>query len=147
MPLKWGVPLVIGSVTNIAGTTLDSLPNSTSPTTGVSAFVTYDNSASRDLYANVRLTLGSITPNAGSGIILCVFACQDTTVPTNTAGYGGGERYNYWMDTVAGVKECIFPMVRLYNESLRFCVVNLTGVALAASGNGLRVRPSSEDTG
>jgi|SRR5215207_1567345 len=141
---SWGTPLAIGSVTNIAGTTLDSLANSTSSTTGVSAFVTHDNSSALKLYANVRVTLGSLTPATGGSITLCVFAAQDTTAPTNTAGFGGGDRYPYPLDTATGAKELIFPMVRLYNESMRLCIVNNAGVALAASGNGIRVRPYGE---
>jgi hypothetical protein len=141
---SWGTPLAIGSVTNIASTTLDSLANSTSGTTGVSAFVTHDNSTDKKLYANVRITLGSLTPAAGGSITLCVFSAQDTTAPTNTAGYGGGDRYPYPLDATTSAKECIIPMVRLYPESMRLCLVNNAGVALAASGNGLRVRPYGE---
>lgn len=135
--VKWNTPSAAGS--NIASTTLDSLANGSA-----SSFITHDNSTNLDLYANVRVTLGSLTPAATGAITLCVFATQNGNAPDNTASIGGGDRYTALVTTSTGVKEVIFPNVRLYPESCRLSVVNNTLVALAASGNALYVRPFNE---
>jgi hypothetical protein len=134
---KWATPSSVGS--NIAGTTLNSLANGSA-----SAFVTHDNSSNLDLYCNIRVTLGSITPSAGGTISLVVFSTQSGNAPDNTATLGGGDQYSVPLTTGASIKELNFPMVRLYPESCRICVVNNSGVALAASGNALTVRPFNE---
>jgi hypothetical protein len=135
---KWDTPSAQGS--NIASTTLNSLASG-----GTSAFITYDNSSNLDLYASVAITLGSITPTSGANIILRIFSAQSATVPDNTGSIGGGDSYSQMLTTGAGVKVVVFPMVRLYPESLRFAISNNTGVAFASSGNSLTVRPFNEN--
>lgn len=135
--VKWNTPSVAGS--NIASTTLDSLANGST-----SAFITHDNSTNLDLYANVRVTLGSLTPTTAGSITLRVFATQSGNAPDNTGSVGGGDTYTVPLTTSTGAKEASFPMVRLYPESCRLCVTNNAGVSLAASGNALYVRPFNE---
>ena len=134
---KWATPSAVGS--NIASTTLDGLANGST-----SSFVTHDNSSNLDLYASVRIDLGSITPATGGSITLRVFSAQGATAPDATGGVGGGDAYTQPLTTSAGAKVAIFPMVRLYPESLRLCVTNNAGVSLAASSNALYVRPYNE---
>jgi hypothetical protein len=134
---KWATPSAQGS--NIAGTTLDSLANGLT-----SAFVTHDNSANLDLYASVLVNLGSITPAAGGSITLRVFSLQSADAPDNTGSVNGGDAYVQMLTTSASAKVVVFPMVRLYPESLRLCITNNAGVALAASGNSIKVRPFNE---
>jgi hypothetical protein len=112
---------------------------------GASTFITYDNSTNRDLHADIRLTLGSITAIAPNSVGLRVFACQNGVAPDNTASVGGGEPYSAMVTLGSGVKEVNFPMVRLYPESMRFALINTTGVNFAASGNAMYLRPFNED--
>jgi hypothetical protein len=110
-----------------------------------STFITYDNSINRDLYGNVRLTLGSLTPTTGASVTLRVFATQNGAAPDSTGSVGGGDTYTQALTLGAGIKEVNFPMVRLYPESLRFALTNNANVALAASGNAMYLRPYNED--
>jgi hypothetical protein len=134
---KWATPSAVGS--NIAGTTLDSLANA-----GTSAFVTHDNSSNLDLYASVRVTLGSIAAGAGASIKLHVHMVQDATAPNDTGSVGGGDIYSASLLVSTSIKEITFPMVRLYPGSLRLQITNNSTVTLASSGNEIRVRPYNE---
>lgn len=131
---KWAAPSTRSS--NFAGTTLNSIANGTE-----SAVVTYDNSANRDLYGTVTIKLGSITPSTGGSITLRVTLNDGT----DTADRVGGDLYVVPLTTGASAKVAVINMVRLYPYSMRFSVVNNSGVALAASGNELYVRPWNED--
>lgn len=136
---KWSTPSAQGA--NIASTTLNSLANGST-----SSFVTYDNSTNLDLYANVEIDLGSITPTTGGSITLRVFTTANAggSVPDATGSVGGGDTYTVPLTTSASAKVVIIPMVRLYPFSMRLCVTNNSGVSLAASGNALKVQPFNE---
>lgn len=135
--VKWNTPSAQGS--NIASTTLNSLANGST-----SAFITHDNSSNLDLYANVLVNLGSITPSAGGSITLRVHSAQSSDVPDDTGSVGGGDVYTQPLLAGATAKVNVFPMVRLYPESLRLQITNNSGVALASSGNSIKVRPFNE---
>jgi len=135
--VKWATPSAQGS--NIAGTTLNSLANGST-----SAFITHDNSANLDLYASVCVKLGSFTSTTGASISLRIFSSQSADVPDATGSTGGGDTYTIPITVGASAKVAVFPMVRLYPESLRLCVTNNAGAALAASSNTLTVRPFNE---
>jgi hypothetical protein len=134
---KWATPSAVGS--NIASTTLDSLANGST-----SSFVEHDNSSNLDLYASVEIDLGSLTPVTGGAITLRVFASHGTSDPDNTGSAGGGETYTQPLTTSTGAKKVIIPMVRLYPGPVQMCITNNSGVAFAASGNSLKVRPFNE---
>lgn len=110
---------------------------------GYSGLMTYDNSTALDLYANVLIVLGSITPTVGI-IELIVYSCQDGTVPDNTGSVGGGDRYPGYVTYSASAKNIVIPFVRLYWESLRFQIRNGLDVPFAASGNSISVKPAGE---
>ena len=131
---KWAAPSARSS--NIAGTTLNSLASG-----GESTVVTYDNSAALDLYSVVTIKLGSITPATGGSITLRVTLSDGT----DTADRIGGDLYVVPLTSGASAKVAVVNMVRLYPYSMRFSVVNSAGVALAATGNELYVRPWNED--
>ena len=131
---KWTTPGARSS--NIAGTTLNSLANA-----GESTVVTYDNSTNCDLYGTVTIKLGSITPATGGSITLRVTLNDGT----DTADRVGGDLYVVPLISGAGAKVAVINMVRLYPYSMRLSVVNNAGVALAASGNEIYVRPFNED--
>lgn len=131
---KWAAPSARSS--NFAGTTLNSLASA-----GESSVVTYDNSTNRDLYGTVTIKLGSITPSAGGSITLRVTLNDGT----DTADRIGGDLYVVPLTSGASAKVAVINMVRLYPYSMRMSVINNSGVALAASGNELYVRPWNED--
>ena len=131
---KWAAPSTRSA--NLAGTTLNSLANA-----GESTAVTYDNSANRDLYGLVTIKLGSITPATGGSVAVRVTLNDGT----DTADRVGGDLYVVPLLAGAGAKVAVLNMVRLYPYSMRFSLVNNAGVALAASGNELYVRPWNED--
>jgi hypothetical protein len=131
---KWSTPSTRSS--NLAGTTLNSVANGSE-----SARVTYDNSTTRDLYGFVTIKLGSITPATGGSITLRVTASDGTDLGDAV----GGDLYTMPLTAGASAKVINVPLVRLYPYSLRLSVVNNAGVALAASGNEIYVRPFNED--
>ena len=131
---KWAAPSARSA--NLAGTTLNSLANA-----GESTAVTYDNSTNRDLYGLVTIKLGSITPAAGGSVAVRVTLNDGT----DTADRAGGDLYVVPLIAGAGAKVAVLNMVRLYPCSMRFSLVNNAGVALAASGNELYIRPWNED--
>jgi len=131
---KWATPSTRSS--NFASTALNSLANA-----GESSVVTYDNSTNRDLYGVVTLKLGSITPATGGSITVRITLNDGT----DTADKIGGDLYVVPLTSGASAKVAVINMVRLYPLSLRFSVVNNSGVTLAASGNELYVRAFNED--
>jgi len=131
---KWAAPGSRSS--NIASTTLNSLANAAE-----SAVVTYDNSGNRNLYGAVTLKLGSITPGTGGSVSLRVTASDGT----DTADKAGGDVYVSALTSGASAKVIIWPIVRIYPFSLRFSVVNNSGVTLNAGGNEIYVTPYNED--
>jgi len=131
---KWATPGTRSS--NFASTTLNSLANGSE-----SSVVTYDNATNRDLYGAVAIKLGSITPTTAGTISLRVTVNDGT----DTADRAAGDLYPVTLNSGASAKVVIIPMVRLYPYSLRFSVVNNSGVAFAASGNEIYVRPFNED--
>jgi hypothetical protein len=136
--VKWNAPGSVSS--NLASTTLNSLANGST-----SAFVTYDNSANRDLYAAIRLTLGSFTPTTGGSVTVRAYAVVDSTTPDDIGAVNGGD--TYWAPLVisASAKNIIIPMVRLYPYSMRFQVTNNSGAAFASSGHTLTIQPYNEN--
>jgi hypothetical protein len=131
---KWATPGSRSS--NFAGTTLNSLANASE-----SAVVTYDNSTNRNLYGTVTIKLGSITPSTGGSITLRVTVSDGT----DTADKAAGDYYTAVLSSGASAKVVILPMVRIYPYSLRFSLVNNSGVTLASSGNEIYVTPFNED--
>lgn len=133
---KWSAPSTRSS--NLAGTTLNSLANGSA-----TILITYDNSTNRNLYTNVALKLGSITPGTGGNVTLRVYAGDGTDVPD--ANGGAFDSYTAALASGASAKVVTFPLVRLYPFSCRLQVVNNAGVTLAASGNELYCTDYNED--
>lgn len=131
---KWATPSTRSS--NILSTVLNSLANGSETAT-----VTYDNSTNRDLYAVITIKLGSITPSTGGSITLRVTVNDGT----DTADKIGGDLYTVPLTSGASAKVAVLNMVRLYPFSLRFSIINNSGVTTAASGNELYVRPWNEE--
>ena len=131
---KWATPSTRSS--NILSTVLNSLANGSETAT-----VTYDNSTNKDLYAVITIKLGSITPSTGGSITLRVTLNDGT----DTADKIGGDLYTVPLTSGASAKVAVLNMVRLYPYSLRFSIINNSGVTTAATGNELYVRPWNED--
>ncbi|MFN8711205.1 MAG: hypothetical protein ACK5Z2_00030 [Bacteroidota bacterium] len=131
---KWATPSARSS--NIASTNLNSLANA-----GESTAVTYDNSTNKDLYGVITIKLGSITPTSGGSITVRVTLNDGT----DTADKVGGDQYVIPLTSGASAKIAVVNMIRLYPYSMRLSVINNAGVAFAATGNELYVRPWNED--
>lgn len=131
---KWATPSARSS--NFLSTVCNSLANGSE-----SAVVTYDNSTNRNLYGAVTLKLGSITPSTGGSVSLRVTVNDGT----DTSDKIGGDVYISELTSGASAKVVVFSMVRIYPFSLRFSVINNSGVTLAASGNEIYVTPYNED--
>lgn len=131
---KWAAPASRSS--NFLSTVANSLADA-----GESSTVTYDNSTNRNLYGAVTLKLGSITSVAGGTVSLRVTVNDGT----DTADKIGGDVYVAPLVSGASAKVVVFPLVRLYPFSLRFSLVNNSGVAFAASSNEIYVTPYNED--
>lgn len=131
---KWATPGTRSS--NFAGTTLNSLANGSE-----SSVVTYDNSTNRDLQAVLTLKLGSITPSTGGSVTIRVTLNDGT----DTADRIGGDLYIVPLTSGASAKVVVINMMRLYGFSMRLSVINNAGVAFAASGNELYLRPYNEE--
>jgi hypothetical protein len=131
---KWATP---GSRSSIAGTTLN-----TGITTGAeSGVMSYDNSSNRNLYGAVTLKLSSITPSSGGSVTLRVTMSDGTDLSDKA----GGDLYSSVLLSGTGAKIVIWPMVRIYPFSLRFSLINNSGVTLATSNNEMYVTPYNED--
>jgi hypothetical protein len=131
---KWTSPSTRSS--NFASTAFNSLANGSE-----SATVTYDNATNKDLYGAVTVKLGSITPATGGSISLRITQSDGTDVSDKI----GGDLYVIPLTSGASAKVSIISMVRLYPFSLRFSLVNNSGVSLAASGNEIYVTAYNED--
>ena len=132
---KWASP---GSRSaNLAGTALNGRANGSE-----SAFIAYDNSAARDLYAAITVKLGSLTPTTGGSITLRVYSGDGTDTPDQ--GAGSFDTYTAALTVGASAKTVVFPMVRLYPFPCQMTLVNNAGVSTAASGNELYVRAYNE---
>ena len=131
---KWATPSTRSS--NILSTVFNSLANG-----GETATVTYDNSTNKDLYGTITIKLGSITPSTGGSITLRVTLNDGT----DTADKIGGDLYTVPLTSGASAKVAVLNMIRLYPYSLRFSIINNSGVTTAATGNELYVRPWNED--
>lgn len=136
--IKWNTPSAQGS--NIASTTLDGLGNG-STSTGVA----HDNSSNLDLYGSVLVNLGSFTSTSGASITLRVFSKQSSDTPDSTgAAVAAGDSYTVPLTVGASAKVVVFPMVRLYPESLLLAITNNAGASFAGSSNSIKVRPYNE---
>jgi hypothetical protein len=133
---KWASPGSRSS--NLAGTALNSLANGSE-----SAFIAYDNSTPRDLYATVTLKLGSLNAVAGGSVSLRVYAGDGTDTPDR--GAGSFDTYIEGLTTGTSAKVVVFRMVRLYPFPCKITVVNNAGNSTPASGNELYVRAFNED--
>jgi hypothetical protein len=133
---KWATPS--GRSGNLAGTALNTLGIGSA-----SAFISYDNSTLRDLYAAITIKLGSITPGTGGSVTFRIYAGDGTDLPDVNGG--AFDSFTAALATGASAKVVTFPMVRLYPFPCRFQVVNNAGVSFAASGNELYVTPYNED--
>ena len=131
---KWATPSTRSS--NFASTAFNSLANGSE-----SATVTYDNSSNKDLYGTVTLKLGSITPSTGGSVTLRITLSDGT----DTSDKIGGDLYNLPLTSGASAKINITPLLRLYPFSLRFSLINNSGVSLNASGNEIYVTPYNEE--
>jgi hypothetical protein len=133
---KWASPGSRSS--NLAGTALNSLANGSE-----SAFIAYNNSTARDLYATVTVKLGSLNAGAGGSVSLRIYAGDGTDTPDR--GAGSFDTYTEGLTTGTSAKVVVFRMVRLYPFPCQMTVVNNAGNSTPASGNEIYITPFNED--
>lgn len=134
---KWAAP---GSRSaNLAGAILNAgITNGSA-----SAFISYDNSTARDLYAIITLRLGSFTPGANPSVLMRLYSGDGADLPDINGG--AFDSYVAAIAAGAGAKIITFPMIRLYPFPLRLQFVNNSGQTWAASGNEVYLTPFNED--
>jgi len=135
--VKWSGLGTLGD--NIAGTALNSLADA-----ATSAFITYDNSGNKDLYALVLLELASMTPLTGAAVVLRAYPTVGGVTPDNVIG-GEAEVQSRSLTTTTGAKIAIFKIGLIGPVSLRLSITNNAKAAFAASGHSLRVVTFNED--
>jgi len=131
--MKWGFSSI---TSNLLGTQLNSLADGSQ-----SAKVEYDNSSNRNLYAQIKIKLGSFTPGTDPYLLLRVLTESNSEDPD--AGVGG-DIYKLAVATGTGAKIIIFPMIRIYPFVHHLFITNEAGAALASSGHSLYVEPYTE---
>lgn len=135
---KWTTPIARTVAGNIAGTNWNTGITNTSE----SVVVSYSsNTTDKYLYAAATIKLGSITPSTGGSISLRVTLNDGT----DTADKAAGDIYTTILLSGVGAKIIIIPMVRLYPFSMRFSIINNSGVTLATSGNEFYLSPYGEE--
>ena len=132
--VKWSTPGTRSS--NLAGSTLNSIA-----TGSETAVVTYDNLTNKNLYGVMLIKLGSITPSTGGSISVRVTLNDGT----DTADKIGGDIYVIPLTSGASAKVAVVNMVRLYPFSMRFSIINNSGVTTAASGNEIYITAFGEE--
>jgi hypothetical protein len=135
---KWTTPIARSVAGNIASTNWNTGITNTSESVVVS-YAT--NSTDKYLYAAATIKLGSITPAAGGSISLRVMINDGT----DTADQAAGDIYVAQLRSGASVKIIIIPMVRLYPFSMRFSLINNSGVTLTTSNNEFYLSPYGEE--
>jgi hypothetical protein len=130
---KWSTPTALSA--SLVTTELDGLANAAE-----TVVFTVDNSSNLDLYGCVTVKLGSITPTTGGSISLRVVVSDGT----NVSDKAGGDIYSSTLLAGASAKILMFPMVRLYPLSLRFSIINNSGVSLNGADNDVYIRPYNE---
>jgi hypothetical protein len=121
---------------SIAGTALDSKANGT--TTFIADIA---NTTDKDLYLNVWVTLGSITPTTGSSVTLQLRQKRSSTYSENTL-----EQYVAATNgTGARVVELAAVMRIPHGGTFGLYWTNNLGVTSAASGNAVYTRTWNED--
>ena len=128
----WSVPVI----TTVLTTELNSLANNTVSALGP----VYDNAAAKDVYVDIELHLASLTPTAGGYIALYAALAVDGST------YGDAKRESmeqlvgiFQLDTAAAVKHRSLKNVMLPPALMKFYLDNQSGVALAASGNTVKI--------
>jgi hypothetical protein len=121
---------------NIAGTALDSKAN------GTTTFIAdITNTTDKDLYLNVWMTMGSITPTAGSSVTLQLRQKRSSTYAENTL-----EQYVAATNGTGARTVPLAAVMRIpHGGTFGLYWTNNLGVTSAASGNEVYTRTWNED--
>ena len=138
---KWAAPVAI---TTALSTELNSLADGSYS----AASSAYDNETNLYLYADVEIVLASLTPTSGAFIALYLVKSLDGT---NFAD-GGGATAPAAADLVAqvdlststGAKRRVVANIPIPPLQFKWILLNEANVALASSGNTLKVRYHNE---
>ena len=134
----WTSPVSRSTAGNIAGTTWNSGVTNTTESNVVSYT---SNITGKYLYAAATIKLGSINSSVGGSVSLRVTLNDGT----DTADRIAGDIYTVQLVSGTSAKIAIIPMVRLYPFSMRFSLINNSGVTLATSSNEFYLSPYGEE--
>src|SRR5262245_27407569 len=139
---KWNTP---GSLTTVLSTGLDALGSS-----GISAAsTTYTNDTGLDLYCDVEVVLGSLSPTAGAYVSLYVWESVDgTNFPAQSDADLRLTASQLLVSipigtTAATAQRVVARNILLPPAKIQFKLDNQTGTALAATGNTVKILPYS----
>jgi hypothetical protein len=138
---KWSLSAV--GLTTVLSTGLNSLGNATMS----AASSTYDNSANLDLYADIEVVLAALTPGAGAYVAMYIYESVDgTNFPAQSAAdlrlTGSQALCTIPIGTTAATAQRVVARnILLPPAKIQFLLDNQTGVALASSGNTVKVLP------
>jgi len=110
-----------------------------------------DNSSNLDMFADLSVSLGSITPGAGApyiGFYLMPLNQDGTSYGDGRFGSSaaGPPASNYWIGNIpciastAGVVTGMIRGIILPPGSFKFCLYNVSGVTLASGSNTIKWR-------
>ena len=128
-----GTPLTV-----FTGAAINSLTNNTA----TAASTAIANQTNLDLYADIYLHLGSLTPTAGGHLTLYILeAIDSSTYPSATAAVLRNQPSHvlatFSLDTTVGAQDVIVRNVLLPPASFKLVLDNQSGVTLNAAGNTL----------
>lgn len=135
-------------------TELNSLAN----TNSVLAAASLDNSSTLDVYADASISLGSVTPGAGSPFITLAVLLLNQDASSYGDGRGGSAFAAnfgsiYWQANIpliassAGVLTGSARKIDLPPGVFKFGLTNLSGVTLASSANTVKARTYNRSIG
>jgi hypothetical protein len=131
--VKWATP---ASIVSVLTTELNSLASNALSALGP----VYDNGTNKNQFIDVELVLASLTPPAGAFIALYAALAVDGT------NYGDAKRESmqqligiFNLDGATSAKRTSIRNVQIPPALMKFYVDNQAGVALAASGNTVKV--------
>ena len=128
-----GTPLTV-----FTGAAINSLANNTA----TAASTAIANQTNLDLYADIWLHLGSLTPTAGGYVTIYILeAIDSSTYPSATASILRNQPSHVLvtmsLDTAVGAQDVVVRNVLLPPASFKLVLDNQSGVSLNAAGNTL----------
>jgi hypothetical protein len=144
---KWNLNLSVGITSVLTDTQLAPAGTGIASGTMSAAGSTYDNSVNLDPYIDLEVNLASLSPTAGAYVAIYVYVSEDgTNFPAQSAADLRLTSTQLLCAVPIGTTATTAQRVVVRNllippKKLQFLLDNQTGVALANSGNTVKVVP------